>query len=211
MIDKKQFATMMDQSAHALFEAKDALGDIDSKFGDGDHGIAMSKAAQAISQKTDEWAQSNYAASIKKYLTDVGMAVMAIGGGSSGPLYGTMIGGLGTRLDDDIDGIDGPAAKAMFAGSLAEMQDITPAKTGDKTMMDALIPAARATQTLPDTTDAEKVFRFAAVAAVQGAEASKNFVSKFGRARSYKEQTIGTPDAGAVSISLFFEGLAKGL
>ena len=49
----------------------------------------------------------------------------------------------------------------------------------------------------------------AAEAALKGAENSKNFVSKFGRAKSYGQKTIGTPDAGAVSMSKFFEGLAK--
>lgn len=51
----------------------------------------------------------------------------------------------------------------------------------------------------------------AAQAAQEGAKASEQFVSKFGRARSYKEQTIGTPDAGAVSTALFFRGLAQGI
>ena len=51
----------------------------------------------------------------------------------------------------------------------------------------------------------------AAEAAEQGEKESENYVSRFGRARSYKEQTIGTPDAGAVSTSLFFKGLYEGL
>ena len=50
----------------------------------------------------------------------------------------------------------------------------------------------------------------AAAAAEAGAKASEGFASKFGRARSYGDQTIGTPDAGAVSTSLFFRGLADG-
>lgn len=55
----------------------------------------------------------------------------------------------------------------------------------------------------------EEILKAAAEAAKAGAAESEKFVSKFGRAKSYKEQTIGTPDAGAVSTSLFFEGLAK--
>ena len=54
-----------------------------------------------------------------------------------------------------------------------------------------------------------ELFAVAAEAALKGAENSKNFVSKFGRAKSYGQKTIGTPDAGAVSMSKFFEGLAK--
>ena len=52
-------------------------------------------------------------------------------------------------------------------------------------------------------------FTAAAQAAVQGAEATRQFVSKFGRAKSYGTQTIGTPDAGAASMAYFFQGLAQ--
>lgn len=89
------------------------------------------------------------------------------------------------------------------------MEDITTARTGDKTMMDALIPAVLAARDveggIPD------ILKAAADAAEQGAKDSEQYVSKYGRARSYKEQTIGTPDAGAVSTSLFFRGLYDGL
>ena len=74
------------------------------------------------------------------------MAVMEVKGGSAGPLYGTMIGGLGVNLDDDAGQVDEAGLKAMFAGCLSEMEDITTAKVGDKTMMDALIPAVQAAQ-----------------------------------------------------------------
>ena len=100
--------------------------------------------------------------------------------------------------------------KTVFiSGSVEEMEDITTAKVGDKTMMDALIPAVEAAQNAEG--DAKAVLNAAAAAAQAGAKASENFVSKFGRARSYKEQTIGTPDAGAVSTSLFITGLAEGI
>ena len=89
------------------------------------------------------------------------------------------------------------------------MEDITTAKVGDKTMMDALIPAVEAAAQASD--DVMEILKAAAEAAEQGAKESENYISKFGRARSYKEQTIGTPDAGAVSTSLFFKGLYEGL
>ena len=57
--------------------------------------------------------------------------------------------------------------------------------------------------------DEAGLFAVAAQAAEQGAENSKNFASKFGRAKSYGEKTIGTPDAGAVSMACFFKGLAQ--
>ena len=75
-------------------------------------------------------------------------------------------------------------------------------------MMDALIPAVEAAQQAAG--DIGAVLTAAAEAAEAGAKASEGFVSKFGRARSYKEQTIGTPDAGAVSTALFIRGMAQG-
>ena len=82
------------------------------------------------------------------------------------------------------------------------------AKVGDKTMMDALIPASEAIAAY-EGDSADELFAAAAKDAAQGAENSKNFVSKFGRAKSYGTKTIGTPDAGATSMSYFFQGLAQ--
>ena len=81
------------------------------------------------------------------------------------------------------------------------------AEVGDKTMMDALIPASEVIAACAG--DELDLFDEAAEAAEKGAEATKGFVSKFGRAKSYGEKTIGTPDAGAVSMARFFKGLAE--
>ena len=88
------------------------------------------------------------------------------------------------------------------------MEDITNAGVGDKTMMDALIPAVEAAQKAED--DVMAVLRRPR-SRPRGAKESEQYVSKYGRARSYKEKTIGTPDAGAVSTSSFFAGLCDGL
>ena len=136
---------------------------------------------------------------------------LAVRGGSAGPLYGTLIGGLGAQLGDDENELSADAVRRMFAGCLAEMQDITTAQVGDKTMMDALIPAVKAAQACAAPDDGPvDVLMAAAEAAEEGARASEGFASKFGRARSYGDRTIGTPDAGAVSTSLFLRGLANG-
>ena len=206
MIDHDAFGRMLDESARLLLENAEVLSDIDSKFGDGDHGITITKIAKLVQAQVAQWDSEQ---SIKDFLDDLGMAAMAVRGGSAGPLYGTMIGGLGVELADDERGVDADAARRMFAGCLAEMQDITNAQVGDKTMMDALIPAVEAAQACASD-DPAAVFAAAAEAAEAGAKASEGFASKFGRARSYGDQTIGTPDAGAVSTSLFLRGLAEG-
>lgn len=205
ILDREALGAMLLQAAKLLEENTQYLSDIDSRFGDGDHGITMGKIAKLIQERVPQWGED----SIKDFLDSLGMAVMEVKGGSAGPLYGTMIGGLGVNLDDDASQVDEAGLKAMFAGCLSEMEDITTAKVGDKTMMDALIPAVQAAQQAQG--DCKVILEAAAQAAQEGAKASEQFVSKFGRARSYKEQTIGTPDAGAVSTALFFRGLAQGI
>ena len=203
MIDRGTCKAMLRESARLMLEQADRLSDIDSKFGDGDHGITITKIAKLMDERAEAWDEE----SIKDFLDDLGMAAMAVRGGSAGPLYGTLISGLGAQLGDDENELSADAARRMFAGCLAEMQDITNAQVGDKTMMDALIPAVEAAQACEaEGDDAAAVFAAAAEAAEAGARASEGFASKFGRARSYGDATIGTP----VSTSLFLRGLATG-
>ena len=197
------------QGAAALLEKNaDYLTEIDSRFGDGDHGVTMLKIAKLIQERTSGWEGQG----IHDFLDGLGTAVMEIKGGSAGPLYGTLIGGLGAQLRPEETELDAEGAKRMLRGCLAEMRDVTPAKVGDKTMMDALIPAVEAAEKAETAeSDPKAVWEAAARAAEEGAKATENYVAKFGRAKSYKEQTIGTPDAGALSTSLFLRGMADGL
>ena len=97
MIDRGTCKAMLRESARLMLEQADRLSDIDSKFGDGDHGITITKIAKLMDERAEAWDEE----SIKDFLDDLGMAAMAVRGGSAGPLYGTMIGGLGARLEDD--------------------------------------------------------------------------------------------------------------
>lgn len=203
LLFKAEIIRMLQGVADIWAEHKDELSQIDSRFGDGDHGVTIGKIAAKIRQNLEGWQDDD----VETFLEDLGDDIMAIGGGSAGPLYGTMIGGLAGTAPEG--GLDAGAVQKMFAASLEAMEDITTAKVGDKTMMDALIPAVKAAAQAEG--DIPEVLQAAMEAAAQGAKKSEEFVSKFGRARSYKEQTIGTPDAGAVSTSLFFQGLWEGL
>lgn len=202
-ITKDGLKEMLLKAAEVWGDGCEYLSEIDSKFGDGDHGVTIGKIANIIRKDVEEWEDE----SMYDFLDSLGMDIMAVSGGSAGPLYGTMIGGLAGPLED-YDEIDGPLLKEMFSASLEAMQDITKAAVGDKTMMDALIPAVEAANGSGD--DIVDILLAAKDAAAKGAKESEQYVSKFGRARSYKEQTIGTPDAGAVSTSMFFAGLADG-
>ena len=199
---KEQFAARLKQACASVISAEQELTEIDSKFGDADHGLTMTKIAKAISDAVD---QSD--GGIQAMLDDAATAVMSLNGGSAVPLWNTWLDGMQEAAPEGEE-IDVPGLQAAFAQALEELNDMSGAKVGDKTMMDAVVPAVEAAQACASDDPAD-VFAAAADAAEAGAAASEQFASKFGRARSYGEQTIGTPDAGAVSTSLFFRGLAN--
>lgn len=200
-MNKEEFALRLKNACAAVVAAQDELTEIDSHFGDADHGVTMTKIAEAISGSV-----SSAGGGIKAMLEDAAMEVMMINGGSAVPLWNTWLDGLAEAAPEG-DELDAEGLKQMLGHALEELAALSKAKVGDKTMMDALIPATEAA--LACQGSADDIFAAAAKAALEGAEASRNFVSKFGRARSYGEATIGTPDAGAVSMSRFFAGLAE--
>lgn len=202
---KQEFASRLQNACAAVTAAEQELTEIDSRFGDADHGLTMSKIAKAISAAAGE-----SEGGIQAMLDDAAMAVMVLNGGSAVPLWNTWLDGLQEEAPEGNE-IDTAGIQAIFAKALKALSDMSGAKVGDKTMMDALIPAVKAAQACAAPDDGPvDVLMAAAEAAEEGARASEGFASKFGRARSYGDRTIGTPDAGAVSTSLFLRGLANG-
>ena len=199
---KAELAARLKHACASVRSVEAELTEIDARFGDADHGLTMAKIAGAIDRAVD---QSE--GGIRSMLDNAAMAVMTLNGGSAVPLWNTWLDGMQEGAPEG-DEIDVAGLKAVFARALEELDDMSGAKVGDKTMMDALIPASEAIAAYQGD-DEGALFAAAARAAVQGAEDSKQFVSKFGRAKSYGAQTIGTPDAGAVSMSYFFQGLAQ--
>ena len=202
MMTKTDLAARLRNACAAVIAAEQELTEIDSKFGDADHGLTMSKIARAVTEAVD---QSE--GGIQAMLDDAATAVMSLNGGSAVPLWNTWLDGMQEAAPEGEE-IDVPGLQALFAKALEELNDMSGAQVGDKTMMDALIPASQAIAAYSGSDEAG-LFDAAAQAALQGAEASKQFVSKFGRAKSYGEQTIGTPAAGAASMAYFFQGLAR--
>ncbi|WP_373592278.1 dihydroxyacetone kinase subunit L [Fusobacterium varium] len=203
-INKEDIKKMFLTSCDLLKADADELSEIDSKFGDGDHGITIVKIANAIEKDIENW---NAETSIKDFIDNLGMSVMGVNGGSAGPLWGSLISGLAVGIPEGAEELDEQIIKDMFAASLEEMNDVSGAKVGDKTMMDTFIPAAAAIAV--SESDIRGMFAEAAAAAEKGCEDTKNYISKYGRAKSYKEKTLGFKDAGAVSMNLLFQGFAK--
>lgn len=202
MLTKAEFALRLKNACLCVIAAEAELTEIDAKFGDADHGFTMAKVCNAIIAAIEE-----SDGGIQTMLDDAAMAVMAINGGSAVPLWNTWLDGMQEGAPEEEE-IDVAGIKEIFAKAFEELDEMSGAKVGDKTMMDALIPASEAIAAYEGDSEAE-LFTLAAAAAAAGAENSKNFPSKYGRAKSYGTKTIGTPDAGAMSMSCFFQGLAK--
>ena len=199
---KKELEARIISACENVIAAEPELTEIDSKFGDADHGLTMHKIAAAIKNSVTE-----SAGDIKEMLDDAAMAVMGLNGGSAVPLWNSWLDGMQEGAPE-ADEVDVAGVKAMFASAFEALDDMSGAKVGDKTMMDTVIPASEAIASYVGDSVSE-LFSIAAEAAKKGAENSKNFVSKFGRAKTFGTKTIGTPDAGATSMAKFFEGLAK--
>lgn len=202
MLTKAEFAQRLKNACLEVIAAESELTEIDARFGDADHGFTMAKVCNAILAAIED-----SDGGIQTLLDDAAMAVMAINGGSAVPLWNTWLDGMQEGAEET-EAVDVAGIKAIFARAFEELDEMSGAKVGDKTMMDALIPATKAIAAYEGSSEAE-LFTQAAAAAAAGAENSKNFPSKFGRAKSYGVKTIGTPDAGAMSMCYFFQGLAK--
>ena len=90
LLSKPEITKMFRKAAQVWNENKDYLSEIDSRFGDGDHGVTIGKIAGLIEKSLDGWDDDD----VETFLEDLGDNTMEIGGGRAGPSYGTMIGGL---------------------------------------------------------------------------------------------------------------------
>lgn len=202
-ITVKEFQQMLVSASSALNEKIDEFTRIDSLFGDGDHGVTMER----ISKEIAATAKMEFG-SISEMFRNLGKRIMNVNGGSAGPLYGIVFEGFADGLEGVVV-VGREEMKAMFAGALEGLAMVSKAKEGDKTMMDVLIVACRKAEEcqkeLPD------FLHEVAEAARDGAERTKDFQAKFGRARFHKEATIGTMDAGACSLATMISGFSAGL
>ena len=167
--------------------------------GDGDHGEAIVAATKALAAAEGNDFKSLLESMVAHLESDVS--------GSTSSLYGTLFEGMADAVDAGKTELSAPELADLFAAGLEELGFATKAKVGDKTFMDALIPANEAIQAGGD--DIKAFLRAAADAAKAGSDKTKEFTSKFGRAKSYGERTIGYADPGSVSMALVFEGFAR--
>jgi dihydroxyacetone kinase-like protein len=183
------------------------LSELDSVGGDGDHGTTMNRAMASIEKVLDAAAPQT----VEKLLNDVGWAILGVDGGAIGPLLGMFFVSMAAKLQEKtpVDNLDWAA---VFKAGLAGVREQTQAQPGDKTLIDALLPAVDTlAEKLMDSLSPEEALHSSAVAAAEGAEQTATMQARFGRAKHIKEKSIGSRDPGATSVALLFRGFEKGL
>lgn len=205
-IAKAELKRMFAEAAKQIREHCATLSELDCIGGDGDHGTTMLRVMEQLETAIDAESPQSAAAMLK----DAGWKVMSVDGGASSAILGTFFAGMGDVEIGDESECRGFAA-SFEAGLLATLNR-TKARAGDKTMMDALVPAVEA---LGAAAAAGKSIASAmgdaAVAAQSGAESTTKMVARHGRAKYLGEKTLGHPDAGATSIALLFRGFSAAL
>lgn len=201
MISREELEHRLINACEEVSANEQILTDIDTQFGDADHGVTMVSISRAMIS-----AVTGCDGTVREMIYSASRSVKDIQGGSIVPLWNAWLDGLYEGAPDKPEASEDDI-RSMFASGLKSIDKLSGAKVGDKTMMDALIPASDAIAAC--TGDVSEMFDMAALAALNGAEYSKLVPAKFGSARAFGEKTIGTPDVGAMSVSFFFMGLSR--
>ena len=186
---------------------KDYLTELDNIIGDGDHGINMARGFQMVESKLPSLEGKD----IGTILKTVGMTLVSTVGGSSGPLYGTafmkagmaMAGKMDMDLDDFLSCLEVASEGVKMRGKSTQ---------GEKTMLDAMIPALDAMRTAAESgSDSKTVLTAGIEAAKAGVEYTKTIIATKGRASYIGERSLGHQDPGATSFTDILETIGSAL
>ncbi|MGI5908449.1 MAG: dihydroxyacetone kinase subunit DhaL [Christensenellales bacterium] len=198
---------IIDAIGDAIIENKEYLTDLDRPIGDSDHGFNMAKGFSVVKQKLPDMDNE----SVENLLKTVAMALISTVGGASGPLYGTAF-LQASKVMKGKDEIGREDVVAIFEEATQGVAKRGKSHQGEKTMLDALIPA---TETLKAEIAAgaplAEAFEKAAQSALEGVEYTKTIIATKGRASYLGERSIGHQDPGATSSYIIIDTVAKAL
>jgi phosphoenolpyruvate---glycerone phosphotransferase subunit DhaL len=187
--------------ADTALENEKYFSDLDAVVGDGDFGYSL---ARGFGKLVEDWDSLEYD-DVSGLLKKTAMVLSSRIGGTSGPIWGTAFLRAGTTLKDN----PSPSSEDVIAALRASIDGIKQrgnADLGDKTLLDALIPATdRLEQELAGGASASDALAAAAVTARESAEATKPMLAKRGRASYAGERSMDSVDAGAMAIAVLFE------
>lgn len=183
------------------------LTELDSAIGDADHGINMARGMTAVIDKLD----GQHVAHANDLFKTVAMTLVMSVGGASGPLYGTFFLRFGSATGPAVE-LDTSALMTGLDAGLAGIIERGKAQAGDKTMVDALVPALAAMESvIKNGGDLAAAVTAGRDAAAAGRDATVPMIARKGRASYLGERSVGHMDPGAASMALLFEALAAGL
>jgi phosphoenolpyruvate---glycerone phosphotransferase subunit DhaL len=205
LITNDDVQNWLERTADVLQENRTYLTELDSAIGDADHGINMDRGFSAVRKKFPEMATMDIATKLRT----VGSTLVSTVGGASGPLYGTAYlraAGV-TAGKQELSPADVVTMLEAFLGGIVARGK---AKTGEKTMVDALTPAVDAAKNaLNDGASLAQMTSRAAAAAEEGMKATIPLLATKGRASYLGERSIGHQDPGATSSWLILRCLAE--
>jgi len=179
---------------------RDYLTDLDSAIGDADHGANMARGFEAAAEQIEGMDD----ASVEDIVKTVGTALISEVGGAAGPLYG---GSIMTASQAFTDGITAETAVAAFEAYAEKVRDRGDARPGDKTMVDALVPAVHTFKKSVEVDDLPplEALSKAVAAAERGAAATVPIRASKGRASYLGWRSVGHRDPGATSTVYILE------
>ncbi len=202
-IDHAAVLAWLHRFAAVIEENRGELVRLDTAIGDGDHGTNMDRGMRKAVEKADALEGDDIGALLKA----VGMALVSSVGGAAGPLYGTLFLQMGTATAGATT-LDAAAFADALEAGLKGVQARGKAEPGDKTMVDALLPALAALRDAQSAGVAEAVDR-AASAAEDGMKATIPMEARKGRASYLGPRSVGHQDPGATSSYLLLRSAAE--
>jgi phosphoenolpyruvate---glycerone phosphotransferase subunit DhaL len=193
----------MRRFAQEMAEHREELVKLDTAIGDGDHGTNMDRGMRKALEKLGQDELPDPGAVLKA----TAMALVSSVGGAAGPLYGTLFLQMGTAMAGEED-VDLKAYAGAWRKGLEGVQMRGKAEPGDKTMVDALIPAVEA---LESAQDLDSGLQEAAEAAQGGMQATIPLVARKGRASYLGERSKDHQDPGATSTYYLYKSAAEAL
>ena len=200
----ERLIAMLVAMTHDLEAAKDTLIELDSAVGDGDLGITVARGCRALREGLDE-----NGLDVGRILMKAGMDFSNAAPSTMGALLGAAFMAAGKALQGQSELSLQDIARAVEAAE-DRIREKGKAQPGDKTMLDALVPARVALEEAAEQEDDLVVaFQKARDAAEAGMLSTVNMKAAFGRARWLGERTIGHQDPGATMVVLMATSLAQ--
>jgi len=204
---KEQVIRTVAAMCEIIIENEVPFCELDSAAGDGDFGMSLAKGFKVVKA---EWSNHNQE-DIGAFLKDCGMLITEHCGGASGPIWGSAFRAMG-RYAQGKETLTLAETGEMVQAAIDAVQKRGGAKLGDKTLLDALIPAV---ESIKASATAGESFALAlpksATAAVAGGESTKLIAATKGRASYVGDRSISFPDAGATAIGIIFTRLLGGV